>query len=209
MKQSFKTRVCNVAKDNAANFESKLTKYEYCICSKAFSKGFYITKTLRSNYLHLVGVNSHLSPEMFFKKCIEQTLNENDFNFSKSGVNSNELKGAVRDKIKVLPDMINIFEASDLIVQENFRKNKVFCAFASCDSNCTLGFALSGHPMSLLRGDYLDDALSAKVDLVLRRPAGSSELFSEIINGSVERIVDYQSKLLPVISPGVFTSDKE
>ncbi|WP_051656582.1 PBECR4 domain-containing protein [Butyrivibrio sp. AE3004] len=106
---SFKERVKNCAIENAPKFNDNFINYEYCIISKAFSdSGYYITKALDGNYLHLVGVNTSMPPDTFFKKCLNRTLSENDFDFVKRGVGKNALKGTVREKIRVLPNMVEI-----------------------------------------------------------------------------------------------------
>ena len=61
------------------------------------------------NFQHLTGVNSLIGPQEFYKKSIDGTLNENDFDFIKRNQSEKSVKGSVRRKIKVLPDMMNIF----------------------------------------------------------------------------------------------------
>ena len=203
MNESFKERVCKVAIENAPLYKSTLIDYEYCIFSSGLSTKYVITKALGSNYLHLVGVNSNLSADAFFKKCLNKTLTINDFDFLKRGVASGILKGAVRDKIRVLGKMVNLLNSSDLKIQENFNHNKIHCAFASASNDCTLGYATSGYPKSLLRGNYLDDT-SLDIDLIVRRQSGSSDLFSEIVRGSIDNIESYSVVASNLISAELF-----
>ena len=203
MNESFKERVCKVAIENAPLYKSTLIDYEYCIFSSGLSTKYVITKALGSNYLHLVGVNSNLSADAFFKKCLNKTLTINDFDFLKRGVASGILKGAVRDKIRVLGKMVNLLNSSDLKIQENFNHNKIHCAFASASNDCTLGYATSGYPKSLLRGNYLDDT-SLDIDLIVRRQSGSSDLFSEIVRGSIDNIESYSVVATNLISAELF-----
>ena len=166
--------------DNAQAFKDKFVDYEYCVCSNAFPGKVKVVKALPGNYLHLVGVNTSISADAFFKKCLMGTLTENDFDFSKRGVGKNVLKGAVRDKIRVLPNMVSIFFDTSIKVQPNFNKNQITCAFATSDSACTLGFAQSGHPKSLLNGDYLDANNTYDVDGIFRRRTGTTEFYDKL-----------------------------
>ena len=199
MNESFKERVCRTAIDNAPLFKSNLIDYEYCIFSEGLSTKYVIVKALDSNYLHLVGVNTNLPADVFFKKCLNKSLTVDDFDFMKRGVSSKSLKGTVRDKIKVLDKMVNILFFADLKICENFEHNKIRCAFASANNDCTLGFAESGHPKSLLRGDYLGDN-SLTVDLIVRRANGDEKPFSEIIFGNISNIQKYKDMVVSVLS---------
>ena len=50
-----------------------------------------------------------------------------DFDFAKAGQNEKSVKGAIRRKIQVLPDMMTLMK-SDVQVEEGFRKNRVVFA---------------------------------------------------------------------------------
>ena len=176
----FKTRVKEAAIENAKLFKENFVDYEYCIFSDVLDESCYITKAFEGNYLHLVGVNTSLPAASFFKKCLDGTLLESDISFDKKGVGTNDLKGAVRDKIKVLPNMMSMFSDQALSVQANFKKNRIECAIASSDGTCTLGFSESGHPKSLLKGDKLDISKKSDVALVLRRKTGTP-VFTEVM----------------------------
>ena len=208
MNESFKERVRKAAIDNAALYKSTLVDYEYCIFSSGLSTKYVIIKALESNYLHLVGVSTNLTADAFFKKCINQTLTEEDFDFLKRGVASGVLKGAVREKIRVLDKMIGLLHSPDLQIQENFEHNKIQCAFASASNDCTLGYAVSGYPKSLLRGNYLDDK-SLDVDLIVRRPNGSDAPFSEIVRGSVDNTKLYSDVTSTLLSAELLKDKNE
>ncbi len=185
---SFKERVKESAIKNASAFYNNYVKYEYLVISKAFDNtGYYVIKAHEGNYLHLVGVNTAMPASSFFKKCLNATLIEDDFNFTKAGVGKNVLKGAVREKIRVLQNMVSMFSGDNILVQANFKKNQIVCAFASTDGICTLGFSKSGHPKSLLRGDYLDLTNRYDVDAIIRRDR-DSELFDTLV---LKNDVDY------------------
>jgi hypothetical protein len=117
---SFKERVKNVALSMAKDYKNVFVDYDYLVCSDAFSiKSHYIIESTETNFQHLTGVNSLISPKAFFDKCIDGTLDENDFDFAKRGQSEKDVIGTVRKKIKALPYMMNIFN-NGFIVQESF-----------------------------------------------------------------------------------------
>ena len=56
--------------------------------------------------------------ETFFNKCYDGTLTEEDFSFEKIGHSEEQTKGAVRDKIRVLPDIGSIFSQNSVVEEE-------------------------------------------------------------------------------------------
>lgn len=199
--QSFKERVTQTAIAQAKVYEQVFLKYEYLLCSKAFSeKPYYIISAHADNYRHLVGVNTTCSAAEFFEKCLNGTLTEEDFDFNKRGQTEKEAKGSVRDKIIALPDFLSMM-GKPLTAQESFVKNRVQCSFATTDKSATVGFIASNKskPMTLLRGDRLDSSKSFAVDLVLRRPYGSQH-FDEIIWSNEKALDEYLGILQPLLS---------
>ena len=98
--QDFKKRVRQVAIEQAKVYEQVFLRHEYLLCSEAFhSQPYYIISAHADNYRHLVGVNTSFSAEIFFKKCLDGTLAENDFDFCKRGQSEKEVKGASVDVI--------------------------------------------------------------------------------------------------------------
>ena len=196
---SFKKRVCSELIRCAQAYRDIYVNYEYLVCSEAFSKkAFYIISAREDNFKHLTGVNSGLAPGTFFEKCISGTLSEDDFDFLKDGQDEKSVKGTVRRKIKVLPDMMELLKG-DLLAEENFNKNRVICSFATADSNCTLGFIDAGkaRPKSLIRGNELKHP--KPVDLLMRRRTGS-EFFDEIMIGGLEQIEKYKDVIQSLVS---------
>lgn len=63
--KSFKERVKEAAIENAAIYEMNMVGYEYLVCSSAFQNGYHIIKSDKGNYLHLLGVHTNMSAEMF------------------------------------------------------------------------------------------------------------------------------------------------
>ena len=196
---SFKERVRNEAIANAKFYKSNFIDYEYLICSEAFENGFHIIKSDKGNYLHLIGIHTELSSEQFFEKCISEELEETDFDFRKPGKSEKSVKGSVREKITVLPEMVNLF-THKLLAEDDFKKNRVECAFTTSDNTCTLGFAVSGRPKSLLKGNKLEKSKAKEVDLIFRRPRSSEALFEELVWGERESIHKYQGVIGQLVS---------
>ena len=192
--KSFKERVKEIAINQSKLYKQIFVDYEYLICSPAFSsKKFYIINGKEENYLHLLGINSSLSALDFFEKCYNGTLKEDDFDFIKRRQSEKSVQGSVRRKIKVLPNIMNIFsQDKEILVEENFKKNKVFCNFATSDGNYTLGFinTSKAYPKTLISGNNLDESNSNKVELILRKK-GKDEKFNTIILGNEDLIEKY------------------
>ena len=197
---TFKQRVAQTAIAYAPVYESVYLKYEYLVCSEAFSsQDYYIISACADNYKHLIGVNTAISAEEFFKKCLSKTLTEDDFDFVKIGQSEAAVKGSVRRKIKALPDFLSMLNGP-LIAEEGFVKNKVSCTFATTDKSVTVGYITVGksRPKTLLKGDELEEEKSRKVDLILRRQSGEA-LFNEIVCGDEEMIAKYKAKIAPLL----------
>lgn len=199
--KSFKERVKEEAITNAKMFKEFFVDCEYLICSEAFEKKpYYIIGAHTSNYEHLTGVSSSISADVFFSKCLDGTLQEGDFAFSKKGQSEAEVKGSVRRKINALPSLSALFEAETL-VEEDFVKNRVKCSFAAGKTACTLGFANSfpSKPQSLMKGNQLNLNKAKPAELVLRRKRGEP-VFDKIILGDSETIAKYISEIQPLLS---------
>lgn len=196
---SFKERVKNEAISNAYLYEENYIQYEYLVCSEAFETSYHVIKCDKGNYLHLIGIHTELSAEDFFDKCIAGELLEEDFDFKKPRKSEKSVKGSVREKIAVLPTMMTLF-TQKLTAENNFKKNKVECAFATTDNVCTLGFTTSGRPKSLLKGNKLDKNKSKDVDLIFRKKRSSDKLYDELVWGNKEDIKKYQEKIQNLIT---------
>lgn len=206
--QSFKERVKEVAIAQAKVYENVFLKYEYLVCSKAFVQNpYYIISAHADNYRHLIGVNTKDSAEDFFYKCLNGTLEEDDFDFRKKGQSEKDVKGAVRDKIIALPNFLSMI-GQEINAEEDFVKNKVHCSFATTDHSATVGFIASNKskPMTLLRGDRLEKTKSCPVDLILRRSYGD-QYFNEIMFGDENMILEYQHKIRAVVAEELLPSE--
>lgn len=198
----FKEKVKNAAIKNAPLYKDKLMGYEYLVCSEAFGQGCHIIKADKGNYLHLIGIHTALTPDKFFDKCMgsaEKQLTEDDFDFSKPGRSEKSVKGSVRQKIAALPNALDLFKQS-LWAEDNFKKNEVSCAFAAADNNFTLGFAVSGRPKSLLKGNELNKGKQREVDLVFRKPRGSGTPYEELVYGNIQKLYRYKVFIETLIS---------
>ena len=183
IEESFKGRVAECAIYCASIYQEKFVEYEYLVCSEAFEGSHYQEIRAESNnYLHLIGVNTSLSPEEFFQKCMDKELEESDFDFIKKDQSEKSVKGSVRQKIKALPEMLKMFD-KELLAEKNFKKNKISCLFATADADFTIGFVETGRPKSLMRKNQLNVNKSKPVELVLRKKRGE-QFYTERIVGN-------------------------
>lgn len=198
---SFKERVAQAANNFAPQYKSIFVDYEYLLCSDAFSdQGYYIIDAEKDNFRHLLGVNTNLSPSEFYEKCLNGELSEQDFDFVKVGQDEKAVKGSVRRKITAFPGFLSMM-TKELVVQENFSKNKVFCSIATTDSAVTVGFigAKGSRPRTLLKGNQIDQQKAKTVDLILRKPSGE-QLFTEIVFGGPSAVEKYFLRIKDLIA---------
>lgn len=201
----FKTRAKEIFIECAEIYKSVMMDYEYLICSKAFiDKPYYIFYATKDNYLHLTGVNSKLKPSAFFEKCINHTLTEDDFDFSKQNQSESEVKGCVRRKIRVLPFIGDILKAG-VLVEEQFSKGRIVCSFATATGLLTLGFIAPGRarPKTILEGNHLKHP--EDVDLILRKPSKSS-VFTEIVLGDEAMVLRHLNDIIDLVSDDILPS---
>ena len=188
--ESFKERVRLELIKAAKKYKEIYVDYEYLICSEEFAKrSYYIVDAEKDNFQHLTGVHSQISAQIFFDKCMNGSLEDDDFDFIKKGQEEKSVKGTVRRKMKALPDMMELFK-DDLLAEEDFKKNRVICTFATADGNCTLGFVDSGkaRPKSLIKGNELKNP--KPIEVVLRRRSGAI-FFDEIVIGNKKSLCKY------------------
>lgn len=192
--ESFKERVRLEMIKAAKEYKEVYVDYEYLVCPEAFEqKSYYIVDAEKDNFQHLTGVHSQINAQSFFDKCIQEALTDADFDFLKKGQDEKSVKGTVRRKIKVLPDMMRLFKEG-LQAEESFKKNKVICSFAAADGDCTLGFTDSqkARPKSLIKGNELKNP--KPVELVLKRRSGA-ELFDEFVIGDEAVLRKYKRQI--------------
>ncbi len=201
-KVSFKQRVITEASACSITYKTNFIDYDYLICSAAFKeKDYYVIRAHKDNFQHLIGVNALIPPSEFFDKCYNGTLLETDFDFVKKGQTEKDVKGVVRRKLSVLPMALDIFNKRDICVEENFRKNRIFCSFATADTNCTFGFINAKYsvPKTLLKSNELNPANACKVDLILRKKKWNKR-FDEILLSDNTAVENYIDKLTDIIT---------
>ena len=197
--KSFKERVRMSMIELAREYKEKFVDYEYLVCSEAFKNNdYYLIAAEKDNFQHLTGVHALINPNSFFDKCYEGSLTQDDFDFLKKGHTEKAVKGTVRRKIQVLPEMMCLFEKG-LQAEECFQKNSIVCAFATTDGNFTLGFcdSVKTRPKSIIKGNELKN--THPVELILRRK--SSDLkFNEIVYGNENMLNKYSKKIKHLLS---------
>ncbi|MFI3214582.1 MAG: PBECR4 domain-containing protein [Lachnospiraceae bacterium] len=196
--ESFKERVRSIAIVSASKYKSVYIDFDYLLCSPAFhQRKYYEITATKGNYKHLVGVHSELSGDEFFDKCLEGTLELDDFDFYKKGQIEKEVKGSVRQKIQVLPIMLEML-SKVVYAEESFKKNKIHCAFATEGNAVTVGYVLAGKPMTLLKGNELDKRKALPVELILRKKKNEMK-YHQIIQGDNLMIGKYITNIEGVI----------
>lgn len=189
VRKSFKTRVKEVAIDEAINYKHNFVENDYLIYSKDFSnKEYYLLTAEEDNYCHLIGINNKLSsPQEFFDKCINSTLTEDDFDFIRPNQDEKSVRGSVRRKITSLPHMKDLF-TGNFNIEEDFKKNHIKCALATTDNNITLGFSKGekSYPKTLIKGDCLSNDICVPC-LVLSKKSGSDK-FDKIIKWDKDKL---------------------
>ena len=199
---SFAARVKNVVSECSKDYKDFFVDYDYLVCSKGFKqRPYYIIVADKNNYKHLTGIQSPLSPDEFFQKCFNDTLDETEISFIKDGQTENEVKGSIRRKISVLPLITSVF-SQDTLVEEDYSKNRIRCSFAAGMEKFTLGFTLASpntRPMTLLKGKVIDNSKSKPIDLVLRRPTGSL-YFDTLYYGNIDTLKEYCNSFMRLLS---------
>lgn len=181
MSTTFKERVRNTIIDCSRLYYTNFITKEFLIYSKSFTNAsFYTITAKKDNYLHLTGLTTQLSPNIFFDKCFSGTLQENDFE-----INSKQQKGSVRRKIKILKEAMNMpILINEMEIEENFEKNNILCSIATANTSFTLGFALlkNSKPKTLLKGFQLTNP--GKIDLFVQHDKETNE--NKIIINKIE-----------------------
>lgn len=199
VEKSFKERVRLELMAAAIKYKQIYVDYEYLICSEGFvQNSYYIIAGKEDNFQHLTGVHTNLKPKEFYFKCIQGVLSDSDFDFIKIGQDEKMVKGTVRRKMQSLPNMMELFKEG-VQTEEGFKKNKVFCSFATADGKCTLGFSDSqkARPKTLLKGNELNNP--KPVELILRKKSGQ-DLFHEFILGNKDTVLKYREKIENLVS---------
>ncbi len=117
------------------------------------NKKMYYLAFDKTNFLHLTGVITSLSPKIFFEKCFKGIIESDDFSYNKF-----RNKGTIKSKMKNIIFIDKLFD-NTVYVQEDFVKNRISCKLATSNKKYTLGFTGGKwrlYPNTLLDNDHLD-----------------------------------------------------
>lgn len=139
----------------AANEYNKLITKEIFLKSDNFvNSNAYILRFYDTNFLHLTGVKTALSPKEYFNKCLNKTITTEDI----KDVENVDEKYKILSKLKSFQKISKAFDTV-INVQEDFERNLVCCTIATSDGIRTLGFIKAGsinRPMTLLNKNRLN-----------------------------------------------------
>ena len=157
---------------DAANAYSHLLGKIYVLDSPLFvNRHRYLIRFYSSNFLHLSGVETNLTANVFFNKCLHDNIEYEDFWDS-----PRKNKSTISKKLRNLVNVDSIFD-NEVLVQENYVKNTIHCVIATTDGKCTMGFVDNKQyvvPNTILGNNHLDPnksiyKLKAKVLYGLRQ----------------------------------------
>ena len=88
----------------------------------------------------------------------------------------------------------------DILIEEDFRRNKIVCAIATTDKQITLGFSggTVSRPKTLLKGNELKTN-PLTVDLVLSKKRNEKK-FNKIVIGNTELVKEFSDRIFNLIS---------
>lgn len=198
---AFKKYVRDTAVNESQHFKKVFVDQTYLIYSDKFrNQDFYVVSADPGNYLHLVGVQTEISANLFFDKCMTDALTEDDFSFCR---NNRNIKGAVKQKLKCLPGLKELFHNSNLVFEEEFHKNIIECALAASDHKMTIGFTHSriSRPMTLLKGNFLENPTS--VDLILSKKR-EEKSYNKIVFGNMNVLMKHMNLFSNLISDSLY-----
>ena len=154
MGNEFKIRIREQLIEAAQDY-FKLTSITIVVESDEFvHQKRYLLKFNKSNFLHLTGVYSSLSANEFFDKCFNGTVALEDFDS-----NEQKNKSTIKKKMKNLVNLSTSFN-NEILVQEDFIKNRIVCKIATSDNERPIGFVDGNYcvwPNTLLDKNHLDN----------------------------------------------------
>ena len=150
----FKETIKNRLIESARKYQNLIGK-SIVISSESFVvKKEYIIRFYETNFLHLTGIKTCLSPFDFFSRCFDGAITFDDFDCD----STTQLKGLVRLKTRNLVN-IDTFFNSEIEVQEDFEKGTIKCLLGASDNLCTIGFVDAKYcvrPKTILDKNHLD-----------------------------------------------------
>lgn len=145
-----------------------------------------------SNFNHLTGLKTNLSPSHFFQLCLDRRLKETDFEFSEDGTTDWKLDVLLRIVQKNLSaNMIGIYNNSQPLLSTE----RIAGGISAC-----MGFVRDGGigryiPNTVLKGDIRSLVHTADRILVTYRKSSSDDHYTEIV--SCTKKVDWATIVLP------------
>ncbi|MDP4268293.1 MAG: PBECR4 domain-containing protein [Bacteroidota bacterium] len=137
------------------------------------------TKFLKSNYQHLTGVvvdENKISPNNFYRKCINQRLSINDFDFKSDGT--------TLLKLSVLPQLMNISKNCNMIGNFNGSKPKLYANKLAGNVRACLGLSKSGSyyvPVTALKEDVRDLIIEQERIVAILSKSISTKLYTHFL----------------------------
>ncbi|MFW8053759.1 PBECR4 domain-containing protein [Vagococcus fluvialis] len=170
-------------------YKQELVDKEYLLISSQIDdkKVFHITGK-SNNFLHLTGVKTPLKTNQFYSYALNKKLKPHHIIIPNPSA-----KGSVRRKRKSLLFLKEFFTSDDLYLEEEFRKNKIYCKLATANQKCTLGFIEQKDklvPSTLLKNDELNKENKKLIDLIISKPKGT-RYFNTLEKGSLSLLNNY------------------
>ena len=138
----------------AAKAYSRLIGRSFVIESDDFVRQKrYVIRFFDTNFLHLSGVETSLSPKVFYARCVSGQIAYGEFWDSPK-----KNKDTIKKKLAHLVSVDSFFD-NDLLVQEDFEKGLVHCFVATSNGECTIGFVDARYyvrPNTILANNHLD-----------------------------------------------------
>lgn len=154
MTNAFKIKVREQLIESAQDYFKLLSKTIVLESDEFSFQKTYSLRFNKRNFLHLTGVYSLLTAEAFFEKCLDGSISIDDFD-----ANEQKNKSTIKKKLKHLVNLSTSFD-DEILVQEQFIKNRIICKIATSDNSKTIGF-VDGHycvwPSTLLDKNHLDE----------------------------------------------------
>lgn len=149
-----KNKILNLLAIAATEYKKLLNK-KIILHSKNFLySNEYVIRFYETNFLHLTGLKTFLTPKDFFFKSLNKTISVDDIT---DFTEKNKLY-TIKNKLDGLKDITLCF-SNNLQVQENFKRNSINCTIATSDGNRTIGFIKAGsinRPMTFLNKNKLN-----------------------------------------------------
>lgn len=139
--------------DSAQSYFKLLNIYVVIECKEFINQEKYMLRFFKDGFLHLTGLETKLSKNDFFEKCLTGTIEASDFSYGPK-----RDKKTVKRKLKALLNISPMF-MKKIMVQEFFNKNKIECKIATSDGKCTIGFVDAKkylRPKTILANNHLD-----------------------------------------------------